>query len=176
MKAEASEHRKGGRPATRKDKHGRPVPVRASRDRPLKFFFENVPRSRLDEAMQLSGDDRLYRLYDAFHDDAYRRTSPGTLCRRFGISLQDLHDLWRRHNLSLGMIRMANHLPDIMGDLAEDSLSRDEVCLRCDGMRAVTDGAAERNCPACEGVGRVRLPGDAHARRLLFEIIGLIGP
>jgi hypothetical protein len=29
-------------------------------------------------------------------------------------------------------------------------------------------------CVECYGVGKVRVPGDAHARRLLFKNIGLI--
>ena len=69
------------------------MPVRADRDLPLKWFFEDVPRAKFDEALLLSGAPRFYRLYDALHDDAYRHTSPGTVCRRFGISLTDLHDL-----------------------------------------------------------------------------------
>lgn len=35
--------------------------------------------------------------------------------------------------------------------------------------------ASDITCAACDGVGRVRVPLDAHARRLLFEILGLIG-
>jgi len=55
------------------------MPVRADRDRLMKGFFEAVPRATLDEALQVSGDRKFYRLYDALHDDAYRNTSPGTL-------------------------------------------------------------------------------------------------
>jgi hypothetical protein len=47
-------------------------------------------------------DERFHRLYDALHDDAYRKTSPGTLCRRFNISLMDLTNLWWNHNLLWG--------------------------------------------------------------------------
>jgi hypothetical protein len=57
------------------------VPIRADRDRFLQSFFDNVPLSSLDDALLMSGDERFHRLYDALHDDVYRRTSPGTLCR-----------------------------------------------------------------------------------------------
>ena len=83
------QHRSAGRPTTRKDKNGLPVPVRADRDRLLKWFFYYIPRPEFDEVMQLSGDERFYRLHDALHDPAYRNTTPMTLCRKFGISLQD---------------------------------------------------------------------------------------
>ena len=111
------QRRNPGRPATRQDKHGRPIPVRADRDRLMKWVFEAVPRETLEEAMQLSGEKKFYRLYDALHDDAYRNTSPGTLCRRFGISWLDLRDLWRQYNRDLGLMIMAKNLPQVMEDI-----------------------------------------------------------
>jgi hypothetical protein len=142
----------------------------------LKWFFEDIPRPDFDDVLLLSGDERFRRLYDALHDDAYRRTSPGKLCRKFGISLSDLFEMWRQHVLCLGRILQSYHLPDIMQDVAEDSLSRDEPCPRCDGSGTVMDGVTERKCPACDGIGRIRVPGDAHARRLMLETLGLIRP
>src|SRR2546430_12911787 len=164
-----------GRPATRRDKNGRPMPVRADRDRPVQWFFENIPRATLEEALQLSGDPRLYRLYDALHDPAYRNTSLMTLCRKFGIPLHDLVELWRDYNVCLGMIRMVNHLPEIMEHTAENALPRDVFCPRCDGLGNVVDWNGPRTCPICEGAGKVRVPGDNAACRLVFEIAGLIG-
>jgi len=41
--------------------------------------LEAVPRSGLDDAMLMSGDERFYRLHNALHDDVYRNVSPGTL-------------------------------------------------------------------------------------------------
>jgi hypothetical protein len=142
----------------------------------MQWFFEAVPPSGLDDALQSSGDERFDRLYDALHDDAYRKTSFAALCRRAGLSLYDLMDLWRSYNCCLGLIAMATHLPDVMEDIGLDSLSRNEQCPRCDGSATVTDGTTERYCPACQGVGTVRVPGDPNASRLMFEILGLIAP
>src|SRR5262249_18462102 len=156
-------------PATRKDKHGCRAIVRADRDRFMKLFFENVPRPGFDDAMLSSGDKRFFRLYDALHDDAYRNTSPGTLCRKFGISWFDLVQLWDQFNRDWAMIGMYTHLPEIMEDVAQDALSRHVVCERCDGEKEVIkiiideDGRVlERQlkiCPVCQGVGQVRVPG-----------------
>jgi hypothetical protein len=152
------------------------MPIRADRDRAVQGFFEAVPRTGFDDALQSSGDPRFQRLHDALHDDAYRKTSLGTLCRKFGISWLDLVNLWRNHNLLLGQIRMLNHLPDIMEDIAKDSENRDGPCPRCDGIGHVMRQDGEALCPQCDGAGKVSVPGDAHARRLFFEIMGLIGP
>jgi hypothetical protein len=165
-----------GRPASKKDKNGLPVPVRADRDPAIQPFFEDIPRADLDSAMLLSGDTRFYRLHDALHDDAYRKTSPGTLCRKFGISWADLMRLWWDYNRYLGLMIAESRLPKILDDIARDSESRDEPCPRCDGIGHVMREDGEAPCPQCDGAGTVSVPGDAHARRLFFEIMGLIGP
>jgi len=172
-----NQHRKSGRPATKTDKNGRSMPVRADRDRLMTWLFKLL-RHRPDfgDVLQFSGDERFYRLYDALHDDAYRNTSPGTLCRRFGISLQDLVDVWKEYNTLLGQMYMATHLPQIMADVTHNALSRDVVCPRCDGLKNVRDGEAEwRICPVCRGEGSVKVPGDPHARELVLEVLGITG-
>jgi hypothetical protein len=152
------------------------MPVRADRDRFIQWFFEEVPGPALDEALMVSGDERYFRLHDALHDDVYRHVSPGTLCRKLGVSWLDLVNLWWKHNVLLGRIRMLNHLPDVMEDIALDALSRQVPCPKCDGIGYIALDSIRYTCLECDGVGRVREPGNAHARRLLFEILGLIGP
>ena len=165
-----------GRPSSKKDKNGRPMPVRADRDRFIQWFFEEIPRPGLDDAMLVSGDERFYRLHNALRDDVYRNVSPGTLCRKFGVSWLDLVSLWNRHSIYSRLLVMLNQLPRIAMDLAEDSESHDGPCPRCDGIGHVMRENGQAPCPACGGAGRVRVPGDANARRQLFEILGLIGP
>jgi hypothetical protein len=130
MKAELSQRRKPGRPATHQDKNGRPMPVRADRDRPVQWFFETTPRDKLEEALEGSGDPKFSRLYDALQDPAYRNTNLSTLCRRFGVSLKDLVKLWRDYNVALGMLYVGNLLPEIMKQTAEDALRGDKDALR----------------------------------------------
>ena len=172
-----NQDRKRGRPATLQDKNGRPMPVRADRDRPVNWLFALLRhRPDFEDVLQFSGDERFFRLYDALHDDAYRNTSPGTLCRRFGISLQDLVDVWREYNSLLGQMYMSTHLPQIMRDVTNNAMSRDVVCPRCDGLKTVRDGEVEsRTCPVCKGEGQVQVPGDPHARELVLEVLGITG-
>jgi hypothetical protein len=172
---QTSRRRPRGRPTNKRDKNRRPVPIRADRDRFLQSFFDNVPRSGLDDALLMSGDERFHRLHDALHDDVYRRTSPGTLCRRFGVTWMDLIDLWSRHQLNWGLMKLADHLPKILDDLAEDALSHDGPCPVCDGRAYVALDGVRHTCVECAGVGRVRVAGDAHARQLVFKLAGLTG-
>jgi hypothetical protein len=59
----------GGRAASKKDKNGLPIPVRADRDRFIQWFFESVPPADLNEALMVSGDDR--RIDQALGGDSY---------------------------------------------------------------------------------------------------------
>ena len=165
-----------GRPASKNDKNGRPVPLRADRDRAVQWFFKFVPHSDFEDAMLMSGDPRFYKLQEALHDDAYRNTSPGTLCRRFGISMWDLMRLWGNYNFLTGQLTMLNQLPDVLADITEDALSHQGPCPRCDGIGHVMRENGEAACPVCDGSGEVRVPADANAVRLYLEIIGVIGP
>src|SRR5215472_1813306 len=134
-----------GRPPARKDKNGRPMPVRADRDRLVKWFFYYIPQE-FDEAMQMSGDRRFLTLCDALYDDAYRGTSPGTLCRKFGISWLDLMELWRKYNTAWALMGMATHLPQVMNEVIEDAVSHETVCFRCGGMGTESRADKQRTC------------------------------
>jgi hypothetical protein len=150
------------------------MPIRADRDRFIQWFFELVPRTDLDDAMLMSGDERFHRLYDALHDDVYRRTSPGTLCRKFSISWLDLMNLWFSYNMHLGLMRMADHLPKILIDLAEDSESHDGPCPVCDGKGYLVVDSIRYTCVECGGVGGSACLETRHSRRQLFQILGWI--
>jgi hypothetical protein len=151
------------------------MPVRADRDRFIQWFFEEVPGPALDEALMVSGDERFFRLHNALHDDVYRNVSPGTLCRKFCVSWLDLMNLWHSYTTHLGLLQIANHMPKILNDIGEDSESRAGACPVCDGIGYVALDSVRYICVACKGVGRVRVPGDAHARRLALKLVGLIG-
>jgi hypothetical protein len=124
----------------------------------IQRFFEAVPHSDFEDAMLVSGDPRFCKLQEALHDDAYRNTTPGTLCRRFGISWWDLMRLWGNHNLLSAQILMLNHLPDVMADITEEALSHQGPCPRCDGIGRVMRESGEAPCPVCDGDGEVRVP------------------
>jgi len=142
----------------------------------MKLFFKCVRRPDFGDVLQFSGDERFFRLYDALHDDAYRNTSPGTLCRKFGVSLRDLVDVWREYNALLGIMYTSTHFPRIAADVVHNAMSRDVVCPRCDGLKTVRDREMEsRTCPLCKGEGSVRVPGDPHAIQLVFEALGMVG-
>lgn len=169
------------KPAKR-DKNGRKMPLAASRDLPMRRFIENVPETEFSEALRDNPDPKFALFYQARMDPAYINVSFSELCRKFQISLADVDDMWRKHQLHKGMIAMMNQVPQILTDVAEDAKTHMEFCQKCDGTGVIPDGVVEegteadtRTCPRCAGLGEVKVIGDKAARDLVFESIGLIG-
>ncbi len=78
----------------------------------------------------------------------------------------------------MGIMYTSTHFPQVefVADVVHNAMNRDVVCPRCDGLKNVRDEEVEsRTCPVCEGKGQVRVPGDPHARQLVFETMGMIG-
>jgi hypothetical protein len=164
------------RRGTKRDKSGRLTPEQPSRDVPMRTFIENVPPDEFTECLEASTDPKFQQFLDARCDPGFKHLGFAALCRRLGITLHEMDDLWRNHQLSRGMIRMMTHVPRVLEDVAIDAESRDEVCPRCDGEKVViNDNNVSRPCPVCENTGKVRVPGDRAARDLVFESVGLTG-
>lgn len=145
-------------------------------DRPMQRFIDLVDETEFSAALTASGEPKYVTFLAARHDPAYRSLGFSALCRKFNISLQDVDDLWRSHQLHRGMMRMMNSLPDILEDVAVDARSRKVACPRCDGLAVLTsDSGLPRACPVCDGTGKVRQTGDRDARHLVFESAGLTG-
>lgn len=174
----------------KKDKNGRPVPNNPTHDLPMRLFFDHIPEPEFREALENAPDAKYQQLLTARLSPQHQNTTFMRLCHNFGISLQDVHELWRHHQLHRAMIEMSNVLPEVTRDLGEDARSRLAYCPRCDGLGYVTDtgegsedapagadsrGEGRRVCPACEGARKVRVIGDKASREMLLESVGFIG-
>jgi hypothetical protein len=165
------------------DSSGRLLPANPNKDQPLRDFVGNVDMAVVQQALVETGDEKALALASMMMNPTERRSFP-TLCRAAGVTLQQLNELWRKHNLALGMVKMASRLPKVMEDTAQDAESRYSLCPRCDGLgtvtRAVKDNGGnlaevDEECPQCHGAREVRVPGDSKARDLTFETMGLTG-
>lgn len=168
-----------------RDKHGRQLTREPSNDEPMRRFRENIDVDKL--ALFMSEHDKYAAFIKALSDPDHARLTFATVCRKFGVSLHELQALYTDGMRHMGLLNMAARLPQVMEDVAEDSLSRQVVCPRCDGTCALLDilerdektGKATktkaRTCPVCNGDGTVRQVGDKHARDLVFESMKLTG-
>lgn len=142
----------------------------------MRRFAENVPEDLFTAALESSTDPKFVNFLAARINPLYKNHSLASLARKFNVTLADLDDLYRNYQLHVGMVRMMEHVPQVLVDVAEDAKSRIVVCSRCDGEGKLLDEKQnQRECPVCNGIGRVRQSGDKAARDLVFESIGLIG-
>jgi hypothetical protein len=163
-------------PMTKRDKNGRMMTGRPCQDKPLNTFVENLDQDQFHRALAARGEDtREWQLLEALHDPAFAKCTISNLCRRFGVSMQDIMDMMKDYSVAEGTSRMMQHLPQVMEDVATDAQSRQGVCPRCQGTKELppqTANGKPRKCPECKGTGEVRVSGDKHARDLVFETAG----
>ena len=167
------------------DPSGRAVAKTPFRDEPMKQFEEEVRvsnnESEMKEALKQSGNAKMIELYTYLQ--TYPRHTLSLACRRSNVSLQELNDLWRKHQFARGLIKVSDQLPEILEDTAIDARSRFDVCDFCDGTgektrtRIIDGGPVTETeiCPKCKGAREIRLPGDAESRKQIFEMTGLTG-
>lgn len=139
---------------------------------PYKRFEKEVDREKLE--VFLAEDPEMESFLNALHDPAYKGSSFVTICRQFAVPLAKLQSIYTDGMRHLGLIRMSTALPEIMEHVAEDAKSRDIPCPRCDGKLVLksADGV-DKPCHVCHERGTVRIPGDKHARDLVFESMKL---
>lgn len=151
---------------------------------PLQVFEEQVGREALVGMLETAeAGTKFAQLHAAMLAAKNRKTSLLQLCRKLGIRWDEMVDFHRNFNVQQGLLRASNHLPHVMEDVAVDAKSRVQGCTRCDGAGKLPDPSLSaedgvhltKDCPDCEGTGKVRVPGDQGARNLMFETMGLTG-
>jgi hypothetical protein len=164
------------------ERGGRPVPLAPSEDKAVRTFYETVPSAEFCDALGLSKDEKFETLGRLMLDPRRRDTSFATKMIIAKVTLVDLYDFWSKHQLHVGLLKLANRVPKILDDVAQDAESKMVACSRCDGIGTVLDlgpnneiAAKPRVCPLCEGTRKIRAVGDKAARDLVFESVGLTG-
>lgn len=121
----------------------------------------------------LAEDPSMESFLKALNDPGYQGSGFVTICRQFNVSLGKLQNIYSDGMRHIGLLRMSTHLPQIMEHVAEDAKSRDVPCPRCDGTLIIKDPNGDKPCHVCKERGTVRIPGDKHARDLVFESMKL---
>ena len=152
-----------------KDRHGRLMAIAPAQDIPMKRFRENIDPEKLE--LFLSENEKYAGFVEALSSPEYSHLSFASICRRFHVTLHELQVIYTDGQRHLGLLSMANALPQVMVDVSEDAQNKMVLCNRCDGLKMVDDG--ERVCPECEGEGKISATGDKHARDLMFESMKL---
>jgi hypothetical protein len=145
----------------------------------LENFYKEVELPELKQALAVTNDPRYNMLLAAINNPRFHGFSFPELCRRCKMTIQDVVAVWRNHMKVKGLVKMMNHMPNVMEDVAVDSKSRIVTCDTCQGVGKLVSETRNQVkqpiCHACHGDGTIRISGDPKARELAFETIGLTG-
>lgn len=168
-------------------------------DQPYESFFDPIkPRENLDfqQALAASTDKRFREYLRQLTLPKNRNKKCSTIAKIMDISLAEFIDFLRTSYRAQAMSVAAMRLPAITSDMADDAMTQKEACGRCDGWGFVgvkeeempelpiDDGPIPggvrpmgtkfvRDCPNCAGTGKLKKPGDAHARTSLMLMNGI---
>jgi hypothetical protein len=153
-----------------------------------------TPEDRESMALVLlhSSQPAIKMLAQQALDPTFKHTSFGKLAENNGLNIHMLSDEFKAIHKSIGMIRAAPIVQELIVQAAEDARSRDEKCHTCKGTGQVLDTAlmakgkkeAEargeefeeaitRECDACHGEGTRYVLGDLDRLKMTFETFGL---
>ena len=100
------------------------------------------------------------------------------LCHAVGLNLMDMvriHVQVLNSQAALEVMKVhAERMPGLVADTYDDAASRQASCPKCLGRGKLYYRRKEIECAECSGTGKVRIPGSAPDRRLVYEAAGLI--
>lgn len=149
-----------------------------------------------------SHDERFQVLFRMFLDPANKSSLP-VLAKQVGLTYPQVLKAITQHRIDQGLLRMSEHVPQVLEDVAIDAQSRTVTCPTCRGkvridglsvtpvtetytdpqtkVRTVRQKLDDNGCPewelclTCDGSGTLRKIGDPDARKLLFDTLKLTG-
>lgn len=172
-------------------------PKEARLDKPARAILDTIGREHLLRVLSSivppeDHESPEARLLAYLQSPEHETHSITLLMRNAGLVLPEIIDIVRNHDIAMGMLRAAAHVPDVMEDIAIDAKSSEVTCPTCKGAGAILDvddeearKAIEEDpelrelvdqvpCAICDGVGRLRRIGDADSRRILLKSLGMI--
>ena len=175
-----------------------PSRTKGSLDRVYAAYLNELnPRYNLDvqAALSTTEDPRFKEFLERISDYKYRNVSLQAIAKGCLIDLSDFSKWWRKSCSQRAVAIATEKSVKITSDMAQDAMSVSVACAKCDGLgwvsappgltednqpegyRSMQSGKEEiwiRDCPNGCTAGKVRKPGDYHARDKILEMSGLI--
>jgi hypothetical protein len=147
----------------------------------------------VQHALAESEDPRFKEFLERIQEKRYRRMALQTIAKGCNITLAEFGSWFNKASTQAAIAKAQMGSLRIVEDMVEDAKTIQAVCDRCDGMTWVSapsglpketpgyrsmvgDGGVVlwiRDCPVCNK-GKVRKPGDSHARDRTLEMAGLL--
>jgi hypothetical protein len=148
-------------------------------------------------ALACSPDPRFLEFLERLYQPRYQRWSLAAIAKSCDISLGEFVSFWRNAQVERAIAIVHRASPAVAHSIVSNALGREVPCERCDGLgwvdivgiaarvpselipgylgRVAGHPVDHRQCPKCDGSGKMREPGDPHACDRVLEIAGLIG-
>lgn len=135
------------------------------------------PEERMAMALvlRLSPKQEMRELAKMALDPLEKQSSFARLAERQGLNFHMISQEFQAIQRSEGLMRAAQHLPELLEQTAEDAKSKWDDCPRCKGMGTTDTKDGVRECSECKGKGLVYVLGNAERLKMIFETFGLTG-
>lgn len=176
------------------------VPDRASgaHDRAYNGYLNTIdPRNNRAVQIALAGaaDPRFREFFERLEVARYERFSLATIAKGCGIDLAEFNNFISKASSQIAVAHAQLSSVKITEHMAEDALTKDAPCGRCDALGWVAAAAGLpdptpdgyrcidpnpkspiwiRTCPLCRGGLYVPKIGDNHSRDRILEVAGVI--
>ncbi len=152
-------------------------------DKSFRTIEQLGTRDELAHVVGVSDDPRVIRLVSLLLSPRteIKRRSLAKLADMCDLSYAELLRTISQSNVSAGLLRMSQHVPNVMESVAVNACNREVPCELCKGTGEVIDRrfakkgqpANSRQCHNCGGSGKVTERGNVDAQKMVFESIGL---
>jgi hypothetical protein len=143
-------------------------------------YLDQLPLEELRNALEADDTNRARRFLADLNNPLLRSYTVATLAHKNGISIPDLHAVWRNYKTAESLFRAQESGPTVATHTAEDAKSQWITCTRCDGAGQIQvarrSGQEWIDCGTCQGTGAQRRPGDKASRQWILEAVGVIKP
>jgi len=158
--------------------------ARLDYDKPLlNFCKEADPQVVLEALSDSEFDSKWHRALISLQDPTQANKSLARIVREHGITLKQLMDKYRSAAVARAHFKAQERLPQVMEGIVDDALPSEDVCPMCEGQKKVPDPQGRTTqrgnirtvrCMKCLGKGRVRVPGQTDARKMVLQSQGMI--
>ena len=142
----------------------------------IERFISNIDQDLLE--FLLDREEKYQLFVRALHDPVQSHLSFTAMMKRYGITLHEIHAIYTDGKRHLGLLRMSNHLDQVMADIGEESLAHMESCPHCSGFGKVLNPLNTKeilDCTVCKGAKEIKVPGNKDSRQQMLEAMKIIG-
>ena len=151
------------------------MPRKNLAQRSLQNIIEGMGgREEMLAVLEVSDDPVAEKLLGYLTSPTYDNHSVRSLCKRVGITVGELQQIYANTMKAKALMAAARHLPRVVEDTFIDSLSRTSLCPTCYGEKTIYRRKKEVPCATCDGEGRIRVQGDVASRKLALTVVGLV--